>query len=110
MFLVQTVSAFFRPLLRRLSVAIDPSQANLSAKPIEPHVLQRKLKNGRVKFFFKKKDGTLRLAYGTLKMKYVPAEKHPQGLREPSPKQVVFFDLMKKDWRSVSCEQEIFLQ
>ena len=47
-------------------------------------------------------DGEVRPARGTTLMKYVPQSQHPQGIRPSSKKVATFYDLEKKDWRSVS--------
>jgi hypothetical protein len=99
-----------RRFFRRLFSALHIRHQNLSYDPINPDELQKKLKRGKVTFFFKKKDGTLRMAIGTTQLRFVPAEKHPKGLREPSPLVVTYFDILKKDWRSVSISEEIFIQ
>lgn len=76
---------------------------------VEPETLRRKLREGVVQFAFKKVDGTLRTAVGTTNMSTIPSESHPRGVRESSPNVVVFWDIEKREWRSVSIRQEIFL-
>jgi hypothetical protein len=34
---------------------------------------------------------------------------HPKGVRESSPKVVVYFDIEKKEWRSVSRRVDVFI-
>jgi hypothetical protein len=70
--------------------------------------LRNQLRTGIAKFAYVKKDGSLRLAIGTLKMDSVPESKHPKGVRESSPKVLVYFDLERQDWRSVSVETLVF--
>lgn len=98
-----------------ITVALDAlktrPETDLSMKKVSPQKLHRALQQGRVHFAFKKKNETdLRIAYGTLKLDLVPSKHHPQGKREPTPKVVTFFDLMKEQWRCVSVESEIFIQ
>ena len=69
--------------------------------------LKSKLKQGPVRFAFRKKDGSLRLAYGTLDLDKIPASNHPKG-GEASPKILPFYDLEKFAWRSVQIGQLIF--
>ena len=54
-------------------------------------------------------DGSLRTAVGTTNLSNVPVDHHPQGVRESSPKVVVYFDIEKKEWRSVSRRVEVFI-
>jgi hypothetical protein len=70
--------------------------------------LRNQLPNGVAKFAYIKKDGSLRLATGTLKLESVPQAKHPKGVRESSPKVLVYFDLERQDWRSVSIDTLVF--
>lgn len=76
--------------------------------PIQPDQLREKLRQGLVEFAFVKKDGVLRTAMGTTNLRHIPADQHPQGLREPSPKQICFWDLLTGEWRSVSITSQIF--
>lgn len=64
--------------------------------------LRSLLRQKIVNFEFIKLDGEKRKAHGTLMMKYVPQDQHPKGIRHSSPKVATFYDLEKKDWRSVS--------
>jgi hypothetical protein len=77
--------------------------------PTKPETLRRRLAEGAVEFSFIKKDGSLRTAFGTTDLSSIPAESHPQGVRESSNKVVTFFDLEKREWRSVSTLREIYL-
>jgi hypothetical protein len=67
------------------------------------------LAHGSVHFAFKKKDGSLRVAHGTTKLSMIPRDKHPLGVRQTPAKQVVFFDLDIKEWRSMSSNTECFV-
>lgn len=69
--------------------------------------LKSKLKQGPVRFAFRKKDGSLRLAYGTLDLDKIPASNHPKG-GEASPKILPFYDLEKFAWRSIQIGQLVF--
>jgi hypothetical protein len=77
--------------------------------PTTPETLKSKLREGAVQFAFRKLDGSLRTAIGTTNLSSIPAESHPQGVRESSNKVVTFFDLEKREWRSVSTLREIYL-
>ncbi len=69
--------------------------------------LKNKLKQGPVRFAFRKKDGSLRLAYGTLDLSKIPSANHPKG-NSASPKILPFYDLEKFSWRSIQIGQLVF--
>jgi len=71
--------------------------------------LKQKLARGVVQFAFKKLDGSLRTAVGTTNLSNVPVDHHPKGVREASSKVTVYFDIEKKEWRSVSKRVEDYL-
>jgi hypothetical protein len=75
----------------------------------EPNTLRSRLREGVVQFAFEKLDGSLRTAIGTTNLSSIPTESHPQGVRESSEKVVTFFDMEKKEWRSVSILRKIYL-
>ena len=77
--------------------------------PVPPAQLKEMLRTGLVQFAFVKKDGTLRTAMGTTNLTHIPADQHPQGVREASPKVVTFWDLLSGEWRSVSINSQIFI-
>jgi len=70
--------------------------------------LKEKLRQGPTNFAFRKKDGSLRLAKGTLKLELIPGDLQPKSGNEASPKILPFFDLDKSEWRSISVGQLIF--
>ena len=74
-----------------------------------PEILRSQLREGVVQFAFKKVDGSLRTAVGTTNLTTIPTESHPKGVRASSEKQVTFFDIEKREWRSVSILREIYL-
>ncbi len=77
-------------------------------KRVSPTLLKSKLRKGIVQFAFKKLDGTLRTAVGTTDLSTIPVDHHPKGTGTTSEKSVRFFDIEKREWRSVSSTQEIF--
>jgi hypothetical protein len=77
--------------------------------PTTPETLRRRLTEGAVQFAFKKLDGSLRTAIGTTDLSSIPEISHPQGVRKSSDKVIVFFDIEKSEWRSVSILREIYL-
>lgn len=60
--------------------------------------LEKALKKGDVEFYFKKQNGELRAAKGTL----VPEKfgSLPQGIRKPNIRIFVYWDLEKNEFRS----------
>ena len=81
----------------------------MTLEPISPETLRTRLRDGVVQFAFKKVDGTLRTAVGTTQLSAIPIESHPKGTGNPSDKSVRFFDIEKREWRSVSILREIYL-
>jgi len=69
--------------------------------------LRELLQTGIVKFYFQKRDGELREAYGTTKLDDIPFDKRPRGGRAPS-NTVPFFCIQSGEWRSVSISSEIW--
>ena len=60
------------------------------------------LDKGIVQFSFWKSDGTIREAYGTRNLHFIPSTAEPQGTSTRSPQwgTITFFDLKKAEWRS----------
>jgi WYL_2, Sm-like SH3 beta-barrel fold len=70
-------------------------------KTINIELLKEILTMEKVYFEYKKRDGTVRKAFGTLQYAFIPEDKHPKdSLYESS--NVRFFDLEKGEWRSIS--------
>ena len=69
--------------------------------------LRKALNEGVVLFEFIKKDGSLRQVRGTTNPELIPADNMPKGVRTPAQQAlyerttVVFFDINKKNWRSM---------
>jgi len=74
----------------------------LYGEPLSIVELRNLLRKKILNFEFIKLDDTVRKAKGTLMMKYVPQSQHPKGIRPSSHKVATFYDLDKRDWRSVS--------
>lgn len=77
-------------------------------------LLQSKMREQAVKFQFKKKDGTIRNAVGTLKRALMKQGDgtvwEPKGEGKPEPDSVIrYFDLEKGMWRSFTCTDFIGL-
>ncbi len=74
----------------------------LYGEPVTIPELRALLRKKIVNFEFIKLNGEIRPAKGTTMMKYIPKNQHPKGIRPSSPKVATFYDLNKKEWRSVS--------
>lgn len=72
-----------------MSEALKAAWANIKLKAA--------LAKGITKFYFKKVDGTLREAYGTLKTELLP--NHTESNRKANPTIQVYFDTEKQEWR-----------
>lgn len=77
-------------------------------------VLQSKMMEEAVKFQFRKKDGTVRDAVGTLRRDLMKQEDgtiwEPKGEPKPEPATIIrFFDCVKGMWRSFTCAEFIKL-
>ena len=59
----------------------------------------KKLQKNIIVFRYKKRDGTIRKAEGTLHPKYLPPPKSDKEFVRPEY-QMVYYDFDKKDWRS----------
>lgn len=81
----------------------------MNLQPITHAALRAELQRGATTFAFKKLDGTLRTAVGTTMLSLIPQANHPTGRRQSPPNVVVFFDLEKREWRSLSTRAEVFI-
>ena len=85
-----------------------------NAKVEEIMVLQEKMMEQAVKFQFRKKDGSVRDAVGTLRRELMKQEDgtlwEPKGEGKPEPLTIIrFFDCVKGLWRSFTCTEFIGL-
>jgi hypothetical protein len=76
--------------------------------PVSPEELRKALGTGIQSFAFRKVNGDLRLAVGTTKLALIPASQHPTG-KGATKSSVAFYDTEKKEWRSVSESQQMYL-
>lgn len=66
------------------------------------------LRKGEVNFSYKKIDGTIREARGTLDFNMIPEESHPIGTgKATSDSLISYFDLDKNAWRSLRTDNLI---
>ena len=62
--------------------------------------LRKLLKQGVVRFKYKKKDGSIRKANGTLKKSLIPESDKDKGSRDDFPKDCFgYYDIDRDDWR-----------
>ena len=78
-------------------------------------LLEKKMLEGAVCFQFRKKDGTIRNAVGTLfreLMKLADGTMwEPKGDPKPEPASLIrYFDLDKKEWRSFTCTSYLTME
>lgn len=81
-------------------------------KADEVMMLESKMLEQAVRFQFRKKDGTIRDAVGTLKRELMKQEDgtiwEPKGESKPEPATVIrFFDCVKGLWRCFTCTEFI---
>ena len=69
--------------------------------------LKVKLANGVAHFVFKKKDGSLREAYGTTQRNIASAKTNGRGVSREFYKTTAYFDIECGDWRSFRWENLI---
>ena len=79
----------------------------MAKKQVTHTGLRELLRNGIVKFYFQKRDGELREAYGNTKLDDIPFDKRPRGGRAPNGV-TPFFCIQSQEWRSVSERSEIW--
>jgi len=70
-------------------------------KTVKMEELKEILQMEKAHFEYKKKDGTLRQAFGTLQFGYIPENLHPKNTDYES-NNFRYFDLDKNAWRSIS--------
>ena len=65
--------------------------------------MRRMMHHGVVTFSFRKRDGSLREAKGTLHTLLIPADDMPHGIVTPARPELArftYYDLERKEWRS----------
>ena len=70
--------------------------------------LKELLKTGIIKFYFQKRDGGLREAYGTTQLSEIPFDKRPSGTGRRPTGITPFFCIQNQDWRSVSESSDVW--
>lgn len=70
-------------------------------KTIKIEELRTVLQMEKAWFEYKKRDGTVRKAYGTLQFAYIPEDKQPKD-NAALYENFRYFDLEKGEWRSIA--------
>ena len=77
-------------------------------KEITHKELKEKLRQGETKFYFRKTNGEIRKALGTLDLSKVPSSGQPKGGKGPA-NATSYYDIEKGWWRSISETQEVWV-
>jgi hypothetical protein len=72
--------------------------------PVKQDELKEMLRMGKVHFEYKKADGTIREALGTLNSDYIPVAMIPKDSSTYKEYNLRYFDLDKNSWRSIAKE------
>ena len=74
-------------------------------KTVKIEELREILRMEKAHFEYKKRDGTLRKAYGTLQFTYIPENMQPADTSTLFEyKNLRYFDLDKGEWRSIAAD------
>ncbi len=83
----------------------DIAMGLVKAQMIE--LLKNKMANGVAHFIFKKKDGSIREAWGTIQSNIAAAKTNGRGENRENYYTTAFFDVEKGEWRSLRWESLI---
>ena len=87
--LMKLAHQFIRTTGKSMSEALKIAWANFK--------LRRSMSNGIVRFYFRKVDGTIREAWGTLSEKIIPASTNSD--RKKNDTVQTYFDAERQEWR-----------
>jgi hypothetical protein len=73
-------------------------------KTVKIEDLKQILQMEKAHFEYKKKDGTIREAFGTLQFAYIPEDQQPKSNSDYEYTNFRYFDLGKNAWRSISSD------
>ena len=68
---------------------------------LEQRLVARLDVEANVEFVFRKSDLSRRVAHGTRNLQYVPLHQWPKNKEQPSNSTITYYDLDRKDWRSL---------
>ncbi|MEE3723974.1 SH3 beta-barrel fold-containing protein [Riemerella anatipestifer] len=87
--IMQLAWQFFKQTGLKFSECLKKAWAN--------YKLKKRMRQGIVRFYFQKVDGTIREAWGTLKADLLPETK---GRKRNSDNLFIYFDTIANGWRS----------
>ena len=80
-----------------------------AAKAMQIELLKSKMANGVAHFAFKKKDGSIREAWGTIQQNIAAAKTNGYGISRECYNTTAYFDIEKGEWRSFRWENLIWV-
>lgn len=80
-----------------------------AAKAMQIELLKTKMANGVAQFAFKKKDGSTRIAFGTIQSNIASAKVNGNGISRECYNTTAFFDIEKGEWRSFRWENLLWV-
>jgi hypothetical protein len=96
----------------RMATILDRTQDAIMAvgKSMMIETLKTKMANGIAHFAFKKKDGSIREAWGTIQENIAAAKTNGNGISREYYKTTAFFDIEKGEWKSFRWESLIWIE
>lgn len=96
----------------RVATILDRTQDAIMAvgKSMMIENLKTKMANGIAHFAFKKKDGSIREAWGTIQENIAVAKTNGNGISREYFKTTAFFDIEKGEWRSCRWESLFWVE
>ena len=80
-----------------------------AAKAMQIEFLKSKMANGVAHFAFKKKDGSIREAWGTIQENIATAKTNGNGISRECYNTTAYFDIEKGEWRSFRWENLVWV-
>ena len=96
----------------RMATILDRTQDAIMAvgKAMMIENLKTKMANGIAHFAFKKKDGSIREAWGTIQENIAAAKTNGNGISREYYKTTAFFDIEKGEWKSFRWESILWIE
>ena len=80
-----------------------------AAKAMQIELLKTKMANSVAQFAFKKKDGSTRIAFGTIQSNIASAKVNGNGISRECYNTTAFYDVEKGEWRSFRWENLLWV-
>lgn len=80
-----------------------------AAKAMQIELLKTKMANGVAQFAFKKKDGSTRIAFGTIQSNIASVKVNGNGISRECYNTTAFYDVEKGEWRSFRWENLLWV-